>query len=371
VTRPLEGVRVVDLTHAYAGPLCTYNLGLLGADVVKVEPPDGGDDFRVWFESAFLAINAGKRSIALDLRTSNGQDVLSRLLERADVLVENYRPGVAAKLGLAADDLRSRYPRLVYCSITGFGDSGPLRDAPAIEWAVQATSGMTLEYLSGDDEPTRSGLGVVDAFSGFSAVSAILAALLQRERTGEGARLDVAMLDAAFGLLTAPVADAANGWPRRGSRLPGSGRFRARDRLLYVSCVHDEWFRGVCRVLDAPELEDDPRFATHPLRAENGDAFHAELERRFAARDAADWERELNAQGIPAAVVRTLEEAVQSEQAAHRRLLHEVESDRGPISVLGTGGAPSPARVPMLGEHTDTVLAELGYGKDVQQIRVD
>ncbi len=368
-TRPLEGIRVVDLTHAYAGPLCTYNLGLLGADVVKVEPPEGGDDFRVWFESAFLAINAGKRSIALDLRTPEGQEVLSRLLRSADVLVENYRPGVAAKLGIVEEELRLRYPRLVYCSITGFGDSGPLRDAPAIEWAVQAASGMTLEYLSDDDEPTRAGLGVVDAFSGFRAVSAILAALLERERTGEGARLDIAMLDAAFGLLTAPVADAANGWPRRGSLLGGSGRFRARDRQLYLSCVHDKWFRGVCEALDAPEVMDDPRFATHALRAENGDAFHAELERRLGARDAAEWERELNARGIPASVVRTLEEAVQSEQASHRGLLHEVESRRGRISVLGIGGAPSPSSVPSLGEHTDDVLTELGYREaDVERL---
>jgi crotonobetainyl-CoA:carnitine CoA-transferase CaiB-like acyl-CoA transferase len=223
---------------------------------------------------------------------------------------------------------------------------------------------MTLEYLSEDDDPARAGLGVVDAFSGFGAVSAILAALLQRERTGEGARLDVSMLDSAFGLLTAPVADAANGWPRRGARLPGSGRFRARDRQLYVSCVHDKWFRGVCRVLDAPELAEDPRFATHALRAENGDAFHPELEQRLAARDATEWERDLNAEGIPAAVVRTLEEAVQSEQAANRRLLHEVDSARGRISVLGVAGAPSPPRVPDLGEHTDAILAELAYGED-------
>ena len=232
VTRPLEGIRVVDLTHAYAGPLCTYNLGLLGADVLKVEPPETGDDFRVWFENAFVAINAGKRSFTLDLRTPDGQAVLHRLLERSDVLVENYRPGAAARLGIDAGEIRTRHPRLVYCSITGFGDTGPLRDAPAIEWAVQATAGVTAEYLNEEDDPTRAGLAVVDAFSGFTAASSILAALLLRERTGEGSRLDVAMFDAALGLLSVATTDAANGLPGRGLRLPGSGRFHARDRVL-------------------------------------------------------------------------------------------------------------------------------------------
>jgi crotonobetainyl-CoA:carnitine CoA-transferase CaiB-like acyl-CoA transferase len=359
VTRPLDGIRVVDLTHAYAGPLCTYQLGLLGAEVVKIERPGTGDDFRVWLEGAFLAINAGKRSIELDLRTADGQDVLHRLLDRADVLVENFRPGVASKLGLEAESTCARYPRLVYCSISGFGGDGPLRDAPAIEWAVQAASGMTAEYLTEEDDPARAGLGVVDACSGFAAVSAILAALLERERTGRGARLDVAMLDAALGLLSAAVADAANGRPRRGIRLPGSGRFRARDRLLYVSCVHDTWFRGVCEAVGAPELADDPRFATHGARAEHGAAFHAALAPHFAARDAAEWERELNARGIPAAVVRSLEEALRLDHVAARGLLHEVESPRGRISVLGIAGAPSPARVPALGEDTERVLAEL------------
>ena len=187
-------------------------------------------------------------------------------------------------------------PRLVNCSITGFGDTGPLRDAPAIEWAVQATAGVTAEYLSDDDDPTRAGLAVVDAFSGFTAASSILGALLLRERTGEGSRLStVAMFDAALGLLSAATTDAANGLPGRGLRLPGSGRFRARDRTLYVSCVHDKWFRGVCEVVGAPELADDPRFATRDGRAHNGTAFHAELAQRFAARDAGEWEQLLNA----------------------------------------------------------------------------
>ena len=327
-----------------------------------------GDDFRVWFENAFVAINAGKRSLTLDLRTPDGQAVLHRLLERSDVLVENYRPGAAARLGIDPGEIRTRYPRLVYCSITGFGDTGPLRDAPAIEWAVQATAGVTAEYLDDEDDPTRAGLAVVDAFSGFTAASSILAALLLRERTGEGSRLDVAMFDAALGLLSVATTDAANGLPGRGLRLPGSGRFRARDRVLYVSCVHDKWFRGVCEVVGAPELADDPRFTTRNDRARNGTAFHAELAPRFAARDAGEWEQLLKARGIPAAVVRTLAEAVKSDQAAVRGILHEVDSPRGRVAVMGSpfalAGGPARPRVPALGEDTDAVLTELGYDEE-------
>ncbi len=364
--RLLEGVRVVDLTHAYAGPLCTYNLALLGADVIKVEPPDGGDDFRVWLETSFVALNAGKRSIVLDLKSEDGRENLRRLLAGADVLVENYRPGVAARLGIDWDELRESNPRLVYCSITGFGNEGPLRDAPSIEWAMQAAAGLSAEYLSDDDPPDRQGLAVVDAASGLTAVTAILAALYRRVQTGQGARLDVAMLDAAFGLLSAPVAEAANPGARRGPPRPASGRFHASDRAVYVSAVHEKWFRGLCEALEAPELLDDPRFAAPADRADHRDELHALLAERFGTRTAEEWQQELNARGIPASVVRTLEEAVRHPQTVERRLLHEVDSPRGRVSVMGNPFSlpgvdqrPHPARVPELGEHTDEILAEI------------
>ena len=211
----LDGIRVVDLTHAFAGPFCTQQLQLLGADVVKVEPPGSGDDFRER-PSAFVALNAGKRSIVLDLKTDADRESLLRLVERSDVLVENYRPGVTEKLGITWDVLREVNPRLIYCSISGFGQSGPLRDFPAIEWSVQAMSGMSASYLPEDADGARLGLGVLDPFSGYVAFSAILAALLQRQHTGQGQRIDASMLDAAL-LLMAPSVAAHSLGERRAS----------------------------------------------------------------------------------------------------------------------------------------------------------
>ena len=368
--RLLDGVRVVDLTHAYAGP-CTYQLALLGADVIKVEPPDGGDDFRVWLASTFVAINAGKRSVTLDLKKREGQKVLHELVEHADLLVENYRPGVAAKLGIDWEVLHDRNRRLVYCSITGFGETGPLRDAPAIEWAVQAAAGVTSAYLTEDDDPTRPGLAVVDSFSGFTAVTAILSALLRRERTGEGTRLDISMMDAALALLSAPVTEAVNG-DKRSASLPGSGRFKARDRWLYVSAVHEKWFRALCEVLGVAELIADARFSDPRGRALNRNELDSVLGERFVTRDAAEWERELNARGVPASVVRTLDEAARHPQVEQRGLLREVDVGGNRISVVGSPFSipgldqnPDPPRVPELGEHTDEILREHGFDVDV------
>src|SRR4051794_25787962 len=181
--KPLAGIKVVDLSHALAGPFCTHHLQLLGADVLKVEAPGHGDDFRAR-PSVFPAINAGKRSITVNLKSADGAEILRRLLADADVLIENYRPGVAAKLGITWEKLQALNPRLIFCSISGYGQTGPLRDVPAIEWAVQAMSGMTASYVSEDADRRDLGVGILDAFSGYVTFSAILAALLQRQQTG-------------------------------------------------------------------------------------------------------------------------------------------------------------------------------------------
>ena len=369
---PLHGLLVVDLTHAYAGPLCTYNLALLGADVIKVEPPDGGDDFRVWLRPAFDAINAGKRSVTLDLKKPQARDVLYALADNADVLVENYRPGVAQRLGVDWSALRERNPRLVYCSITGYGSDGPLREAPAIEWAVQAAAGVTAEYLQEDDEATRPGLAVVDAFSGFTAVTAVLAALLRRAQTGGGCQTRYRD-DGRCTRSSASVAEAVNG-RRRPASPAGSGRFRARDRYSYVSAVHEKWFRGICETLGVPEIAGDARFADPTSRMLHQEELQQAFAERFVTRDAEEWQRELNEQGIPASIVRTLGEAARHEHVKQRHLLHEVNASGALISVVGNpfslpgvDQSPRPPHVPELGEHTDEVLGE--YGFDVAALR--
>jgi CoA:oxalate CoA-transferase len=368
VPQPLTGIKVVDLTHALAGPFCTHQLQLLGADVLKVEPPGHGDDFRAR-PGVFPALNAGKRSITLNLKSPDGFEILRRLLAEADVLVENYRPGVAAKLGLEWDSLQTLNPRLVYCSISGYGQSGPLRDVPAIEWAVQAMSGMTASYLSEDADRRQLGLGVLDPFSGYVAFSAILAALLQRHQTGQGQRVDVAMLDAALTLMSAGVAAHFLGVEARESRRPTMARFPARDGTLFIGALHQPWFERLCRILDAPELLDDPRFADHAARQRHADALTTALEARVATRPADELERELVAAGLPASVVRTLPEILAHPHVRERGILEQVPAAAGgePLTLVGPafrtsdGDLGSQGSVPTLGQHTDDMLASLGY----------
>ena len=368
--KPLAGIRVVDLTHALAGPFCTHHLQLLGADVLKVEPPGVGDDFRAR-PSVFPALNAGKRSLTLNLKSPDGFAILRRLLDDADVLVENYRPGVAAKLGIEWDGLHASYPRLIFCSISGYGQQGPLRDVPAIEWAVQAMSGMTASYISDDADHRDLGVGILDPFSGYVAFSAILAALLQRQQTGEGQRIDVAMLDAALTLMSPSVASHFLGTERHEARRPTMARFRAEDRTLFIAALHQPWFERLCRILDAPELLDDPRFADHAGRQRHADALTAALEARVATRSAAELERDLVKAGLPASIVRTLPEILGHPHVRERGILEQVPASDGdePLTLVGSAfrlGDDGPGfrgGVPALGQHTDEVLRDLGYAE--------
>jgi CoA:oxalate CoA-transferase len=344
----LAGVVVVDLTHAVAGPFCTRHLLLEGADVIKVERPDGGDDFRERRDasgrpSTFDALNAGKRSVVIDLRQEEGRRDLLGLVRRADVLVENYRPGVMEALGLGWPALLALNPRLVYCSISGFGLSGELRDAPAIEWSVQAATGMTDSYVDPAGDPLRPGLSVLDPFTGHLAFARILAALRQREADGQGRRLDVAMVDAAFTLMWPQVVETLRAEPGRSrprlGRRGAMARFRTSDGAIFVAALHQRWFEAVCEEIGAGELVADPRFSTPAGRADHPDELHSALARRMAAVRGRDLERRLNARGIPAAVVRTLEEAAALPQVIGRGLVDGVE-----------------ACGPELGEHTREVL---------------
>jgi CoA:oxalate CoA-transferase len=368
MTQPLAGIRVADLSHALAGPFCTHQLQLLGADVIKVEPPGGGDDFRER-PAVFAAINAGKRSIVLDLRTESGQAALRRLVATSDVLVENYRPGVSDKLGIDWQSLQAVNARLIYCSISGYGQTGPLRDYPAIEWAVQAMSGMTAGYIADDVDGAYLGQGVLDPFSGYVAFSAILAALLQRQQTGIGQRIDTAMLDAAMLLMSPRVAGYFLGEQQAsgGGRRPTMVRYRAKDRRLFVGALHRKWFERMCRIIDAPHLLDDPRFANQRSQAEHADALIEAIEAKLAARPAAEWETEFVNAGLPASVVRTLQEILEHPHLRARGTLAEVDLPESgkTATVVGAGfrfehDQPRfQGPVPRLGQHTAEVMAEL------------
>ena len=377
--RALDGVRVVDLTHAYSGPMCTMHLALSGADVIKIESPGVGDDFRAR-GGTFAGINGGKRSMTLDLKRPEAQRVLHRMVADADVVVENYRPGVGPKLGVDWDAFKTINPRVIFASISGYGQAGRYKDYPAIEWAVQAMSGMTAQYMSEEVDGRRLGIGVLDAFSGYVAFSAILTALLQRARTGVGQRIDVAMLDAAMVLMTTSVVgqlQGGRGADSSGIR-PTMARFRAQDRTLFVGALFDHWFERLCAVLGAPELASDARFASAASRTANADALTAELNRLFALRPAADLEREIVAAGIPASIVRTIREVAAEPHLHERGALQQVEfTERGQeVTLVGeafrfeTDGPRFSRSVPALGQHTDEVLGSFGYSAaDIADLR--
>jgi len=292
---------------------------------------------------------------------------LRRLVQRADVLVENYRPGVTDNLGITWDVMRELNQRLIYCSISGFGQAGPLRDFPAIEWSVQAMSGMSASYLADDADGARLGLPVLDPFSGYVAFSAILAALLQRQHTGTGQRIDASMLDAALLLMAPSVTAQSLGEPVGFGRRPTMVRYRAQDRRLFIAALHRKWFERLCRIIGADELLEDPRFADSASQSANADALIDAIETRLTTRPSAEWEREFVAAGMPSSVVRTLTEILANPHVQHRGVLASVDAlDVGrSAQVIGAGfqfehDQPRfQGPVPRLGQHTEEVLAEL------------
>lgn len=387
VPRLLAGVRVLDLTNVLAGPFAAYQLALQGADVVKVEMPGSGDLARRLgadrglnedrLGASFLAQNSGKRSMTVNLKSPRGREVLLRAAARADVLLENFRPGVLDRLGLGWEVLHAASPRLVYCAISGFGQDGPLRDRPAYDQIVQGLSGMMSVTGTPETAPLRAGYPVADTLGGMAAAFAIASAIVHRDRTGEGVRLDVSMLESAL---------TAMGWVVSNQLIAGqepvpmgndnftaapSGAFATAEGMLNIAANEQHQFAALCRTLGRPELADDTRFAERGARKTNRAALTAELEAALAARTAAEWEPLLAAAGVPAARVLTVPEALDQGQVAARGFVHTLPFPDGrerPLRVLG-----SPVHVgdeavgprtgpPLLGEHTEELLTELGYG---------
>ena len=377
---PLDGLTVLDFSRVLAGPYCTMQLADLGARVIKIEQPGRGDDTRAWGppfvsgESAyFLSINRNKESLALDLKHAAAGAVVEALLARADVLVENFRPGTMDRLGLGYETVAERYPRLVYCSISGFGQSGPRRIEPGYDAMMQAEAGLMSITGAAEGPPFRVGVAVGDIATGMFAVQGILAALVARGRTGRGQRVDIAMLDAITALLSyqAGSAFATGETPvRMGNRHPSIApydTFAAADGEFVLSVGNDDQFRRLANVLRQPGLADDPRFRTNADRVANA----AALQRALAAL-LKDWRRAellaaLKDAGVPGAAVRTITEALADPQLAAREMIVPLEHvSAGTVRVLGTplklSATPASIRraPPALGQHTDAILAEVG-----------
>lgn len=377
---PLAGIRVLDFTHAIAGPTATQMFQQLGAEVIKVEPPVKGDDFRHYTEHAglpgmsvpFAAVNAGKRSVTLNLKSQSGRELALKLAARADVVVENYRPGVMARLGLGWEALQAANPRAILLSLSGFGQTGPMRDWGAYDHIAQAVSGMAMMNATAEG-PLKIGIPVVDSFTGYLGALAVLAALRKRDANGQGEWIDVAMLDAAIKLM----GSAASVWDYTGESPKGTGNrgFRLVATAEYYACKagwialganHQHQIEALFAALGHPEVMADPRFADHRARVENYAVLKDWLTRHLLTRDAAELEAVLTAAGVPAALLRDVGEIMQHPQVAARRLRREAElpgHDRT-LGVLGPGFAVADergsARVPVLGADTEAVLGELG-----------
>ncbi|MFI6284449.1 CaiB/BaiF CoA transferase family protein [Streptomyces sp. NPDC051018] len=377
---PLTGLRVLDLTTFLSGPYATQILADLGADVVKVEPP-AGDSSRaipphfIDGDSAYyLSVNRNKRSVVLDLKTPEGGSRLRELADVADIVIENFRPGVLDRLGLDYDGLSATNPGVIWCSISGFGQDGPYRQRPAYDMIVQALSGgMSLTGLP-DGPPVRSGIPLGDLSAGMYAVIGVLSALHQRGPGGRGRRLDISMLDCQISMLSyqgvyhllAGVTPGRQG--RAHDSIPTYRAFTAADGVdVMVTANTEGMWRGLCEVLGVPELLDDPRFTDGGARQANREELGPLLEKAFAARPAADWLPDLHAARVPAAPVNAVPDALADPQVRHRQMVIDVPEDAGrpPLQLLGNpvkfadgGRDRDVTRPPRLGEHGDDVVRD-------------
>ena len=389
---PLDGLVVLDFSRVLAGPYCTMQLADLGARVIKIEQPGRGDDTRAWGppfvggESAyFLSVNRNKESLALDLKHPRARPILDALLSRADVVVENFRPDTMTRLGLSYDVVAARHPRIVYCSISGFGQNGPRRAEAGYDAMMQAEGGLM--SITGDaaGPPFRLGVAIGDIATGMFAVQGILAALLARQRTGRGQRVDIAMLDAVTALLTyqASSAFATGKTPQRmGNRHPSIApydTFSASDGDFVLSVGNDDQFRRLAEVLERPALASDPRFMTNADRVRNYDMLRAEIAGLLAKWKRSDLLSSLTAAGVPVGAVRTVTEALADPQLAAREMIVPLEHvTAGPIRVLGTplkmSDTPAGVRTPppTLGQHTRAILRDdVGLSDDEVQALAD
>lgn len=385
----LDGVTVIDLSRAVAGPYCGMLLGDIGARVIKVETPGDGDDSRHYEptyagESCyFLVTNRNKRSITLDLKSAEGQAVLDRLLQAADVLIENFRPAAAKRLDLAPDRVAERYPRLVHCSITGFGASGPRAELPAMDAMIQAFAGTMSFNGESDGPPARMGIAVADLGAALFATYGIQAALAARARTGCGQLVQTSLMESLVALQCYQNAITwGTGHPpeRMGSGHPAFAPlqvYAVADGFLQVMAGTQKHWLALCDAIEAPELKHDPRFRTNPDRVHNKPALNEILERILRKRTRAEWILRFSGTEVMTAPVNRIDEALQEEQVQLRDMVvTRAHSGRGPMNFTGfpVKLSSTPAAFtydpPGVGEHTDEVLAEFGFGPaDIAALR--
>jgi crotonobetainyl-CoA:carnitine CoA-transferase CaiB-like acyl-CoA transferase len=379
----LDGVRVLDLTNVLAGPYCGYQLALVGADVIKVEMPGSGDLARMLgptpalnqakMGASFLAQNAGKRSVEIDFKSAAGKEQFLALVADADVVLENFRPGVMERLGLGYERLKGVRPGLIYCAISGFGQTGPLKDNPAYDQIIQGLSGIMSITGTPETAPLRVGYPVCDTLGGLFGAFAIAAALVRRDRTGEGAFLDVSMLESALSALGWPVSNylvsGVQPSPMGNENFTASpsGAFATGEGLLNIAANKQEQFVSVCAVIGRPELASDSRFLTSDDRIAHRYELRVLIEEALAASSAADWEARLNKAGVPAGRVLTVPQVLDEPQVKERNMAVQFEQAPhidGVVTVvrggfLVDGEAPRPmCRPPTLGEHNDEILAQ-------------
>tara|TARA_R110002049_G_scaffold163262_7_gene329106 strand:- start:6715 stop:7920 length:1206 start_codon:yes stop_codon:yes gene_type:complete len=386
--RAYEGLKVVDFTQVLAGPISTQMFSLLGADVVKIEAPIKGDQLRTTLTDAemvakrlspaFLTVNLGKKSLAIDLKSEKGREIVYKLIDDADVVVENFRPGVAKKLGIDYETLKKRKPDLVYCSISGYGQVGPRSGDKAYDSAIQAASGLFT--LNGHEEsgPTRIGIMVIDMFTGANAAFAISSALYRREKTGKGQYVDVAMYDSALMIAAAQMADfmvRGNIPPLIGNesptRQPTAGVFETSDGIVLIATITPDQNIAMLKAAGLGHMLDDPRFATFEARQANLKAGLELVGEAMRTKATTEWIDIMNKAGVVVQAVRTLGEATSDPQLEHRGILVKAENVHGFDEALRLVGAPfianedSPMKVAAppgkVGQHTEEVLRGLGY----------
>lgn len=389
----LEGIRVLDLTNVLSGPFCTLHLALCGAEVIKIENPKDGDLARKLgcvpeynkklMGTSFLAQNANKKSVTLNLKDDRGKEIFRKLAQTADVVVENFRPGVMERLGLSYRELAKTNPRLVYCAISGFGQTGPDAQNPAYDQIIQGLSGVMA--INGDEtfNPLRCGFPVCDTVAGLNAAFAVMGALFFRERTGEGQFIDVALLDSIMPLLGWVAANLLIGH-RRPTLLGNdnftaapSGTFVTKDGYINIAANKQEQWESVCDLLGVPELKEDSRFKERDTRKKNRKPLTPLLEAKLKEKTTSEWVDIFNKHGVPSGAILDLESALKAPQITHRETFNTVNAaavGEVPLFNLTAKFEKTPAKVekapPALSAHTEEILKEIGIsGKELKELK--